>query len=208
MKAIILPNDNKSALETLEGAMAQIGGIPVIFHIIKMLESAGVSKIIICDSSGTSDIEELLDESYERLNGVQIEHFKVSSNLKSGEILEKCRKYDLENTFFVVPNDVITDLDLKKALDFHRKNARVATVCVAECKKYFVALGSDTACESKIVNSGIYVFEEEILDYAEKRKCIDGEILLRVAEDDELAIYNDGSFIQRCNPSNVKMENL
>ncbi len=208
MKAIILPNDSKSAGESIESAMAQIGGVPVIFHIIKMLEGAGVSKIIICDNSETTYIEELLEKSCDKIMGVQIEYFKVSSDLKSAEILEKCRKYDLENTFFVVPNDVITDLDLKKVLDFHKKSGRVATVCVAECKKYFVALGSDSACESKIVNSGIYAFEQEILDYAENGKILDSEILLRVAEDDELSIYNDGSFIQRCNCANRKIMNL
>ncbi len=208
MKAIILPNDNKSARESIESSMAQIGGVPVIFHIIKMLESAGISKIIICDNSETTYIEELLEKSYDKIIGVQIEHFKVPDDLKSAEILGKCRKYDLENTFFVVPNDVITDLDLKKVLDFHKKSGRVATVCVAECKKYLVSLGSDSACESKIVNSGIYAFEEEILDYAENGKILDSEILLRVAEDDELSIYNDSGFIRRCNSPIQEISNL
>lgn len=208
MKAIILPNDTKTPSESISGAMAQIGGVPVIFHIIKMLEGAGVSKIIVCDNSESNEIEELLEKSREKLTGVEIEHFRVSADLKSAQILEKCRKFDLENTFFVVPNDVITDLDLKKMLDFHKKEGRVATVLVAECKKYFVALGADPLCESKIVNSEIYTFESEIIDYCEGAQRLDGEVLLRVAEDDELSIFNNGSFIQRCSPKIANATNL
>ena len=138
MKAIILPSDTKSPVVALAGAMAQIGGVPIIFHVIRMLESAGVSKIIVCDNSDSSELEELLKKSQDKIERAQIEHFRVSSDLKSAQIIEKCRKFDLENTFFVVPNDVITDLDLKKMLDFHKKEGKVATVLVAENKKYFV----------------------------------------------------------------------
>lgn len=208
MKAVILPNDTKTPIESLNSAMAEIGGVPVIFHIIKMLEGAGISKIIVCDNSDSDKIEELLEKSKDKVNGVQIEHFRVCSDLKSAQILEKCRKYDLENTFFVVPNDVITDLDLKKLLDFHKKEGRVASVLVAECKKYFVALGSDSLCENKIVNSQIYALECEIIDYCEDAERIDSEVLLRVAEDDELAIFNDGSFIQRCSASISNMSDF
>jgi glucose-1-phosphate cytidylyltransferase len=198
MKAIILPSDTKSPAVALAGAMAQIGGVPIIFHVIRMLESAGVSKIIVCDNSDSSELEELLKKSQDKIERAQIEHFRVSSDLKSAQIIEKCRKFDLENTFFVVPNDVITDLDLKKMLDFHKKEGKVATVLIAENKKYFVALGSDSTYESKIVNSEIHVFECEIVDYCEGAKRLDGEVLIRVAEDDELSIFNNGSFIQKC----------
>ena len=197
MKAIILPNDNKTPNESLLGATAQIGGVPVIFHIIKMLEGAGVTEIIVCDNTDTDDIKNIIEKSKDKIIGASIEHFRVDTSLKSAQILEKCKRFDLEKTFFVVPNDVITDLNLKKLYDFHRSQGRIATVCVAECKKYFAALGYDTKCESKIVNSEIYAFESEIIDYCEDFEHLDSETLIRVAEDDELSIFKSGSFIQR-----------
>ena len=198
MKAIILPSDNKTPSEARSGAMAQIGGVPVIFHVIKMLEGAGVRKIIVCDNTDTDEIKDFLEKSKDKVLGVEIEHFRVDSTLKSAQILEKCKRFDLEKTFFVVPNDVITDLNLMKLYEFHRKQGRTVTACVAECKKYFSALSSDCACESKIVNSEIYAFESEIIDYCENATRLDSEVLLRVAEDDELSIFKSGCFIQRC----------
>ena len=201
MKAIILPSDTKSPAVALAGAMAQIGGVPIIFHVIRMLESAGVSKIIVCDNSDSSELEELLKKSQDKIERAQIEHFRVSSDLKSAQIIEKCRKFDLENTFFVVPNDVITDLDPEKMMCTHRQNAKCGTVFVCEQREYFGALGisEDGRYESKMVNSGFYVLEPEALEYLSTNSKIDPELIVALAENDELFIYSADNFLQRSN---------
>lgn len=201
MKVIILPNDQKSTEQGINDAMTVIGGMPVFFHIMMLFEKRGFYDFIICDNSDTHEIRDYLNSDLERIKGLKIRLLKVPKGLKSVKILSLCGKYGIENAFFVAPNDVITDLDPEKMLCTHRQNAKAATVFVAEEKEYFSALGfcEKEKYESKIVNSGFYIFEPEVLEYIDTNSQIDGELLIRLAEEDELLVYSNDNFLQRAN---------
>ena len=200
MKAVILPNDEKTPEQALKSSMTEIGGAPMLFHTLMLLKKYDFEEAIILNNTESPLIRECVSAYIDRLDGMKIRILRVPSHYKSAKMIRVCKKYLLENAFFVAPNDVITDLNIKKMIDFHRKNANVATMLVAKEKRYFSALGQneDNDNESKLVNSGFYAFESEGIDYMEKNLALDSEILVRIAQDAELGIYSDNSFIQRC----------
>lgn len=200
MKVVILPNDEKTPQENIKNTMTKIGGVPIFFHTIMLFERYGFSEFVICDNSQGHEIRDYLNEHLEKIRGLKIRILKLSPHLKGTKILQICQKNGVENAFFVAPNDTITDLNVEKMLSYHRQNARVATICVADEKKYFNALGNDQGLkyESKIINSGFYIFESEATDYMSGNVSLDKEPVVCMAENDELTIYSNGHFVQRC----------
>ncbi|MBO5374449.1 MAG: hypothetical protein J6A54_03250 [Clostridia bacterium] len=201
MKVVILPNDTKLADEGIKDAMIKVGGIPVFFHVIMMFEKRGFTDFIICDTSSTHDIRDYLNANRDMITGINVRLLKLPSYLKNGKILSICEKYGLENAFFVAPNDVITDLDPEKMLYAHRQSGMASTVFVAEERFYLCALDSEREgkYESKMINTGIYLFEPEAIDYMLGNSQIENEALIRLAEDGELNVYSADNFMQRAN---------
>ncbi len=199
MKVIILPNDNKSPQENLDSTMRLFGGIPVFLHTVLLFEKYGFSDFIICDNSRGHAIRDYLYSNLDKIKGLKIKILKLPPYLKSPQILLFCQKNGVENAFFVAPNDVVTDLNVEKMLSYHRQNARAATVCVAEQKKYFGTGDANQGdkYEAKIVNSGFYIFEEEATDYMSPGESIDTDAVISMAENDELSVYSDNHFVQR-----------
>lgn len=201
MKVIIIPNDNKTAEEGIKDAMIEIGGVPIFFHVISLFEKRGFFDFIICDNSKTHDIRDYLNENLDKIKGLNIRLLKFPAGLKSVKILSICQKYGLENAFFVAPNDVITDLDPEKMMCVHRQNAKCATSFVVEEKKYYCALGvsNDELMKPVDVNSSFYVLEPEALEYIDANVRIDPDLIISLAENDELFVCKSDNFIQRAN---------
>ncbi|MBU4194166.1 MAG: NDP-sugar synthase [Actinobacteria bacterium] len=94
--------------------------------------------------------------------------------------VKKCADFLGSGTFLVVSGDALTDVDLRELLEFHRERKAIATIVttpVEDTSKYGVVLaGEDGRVEgfqekpteaeaiSNVANSGIYVFEPEVLD--------------------------------------------
>lgn len=207
MKVIILPSDNKDSTQGIRDAMAKIEGVPVFFHTIMLFEKRGFYDFVICDNSEGHEIRDYLNSNLEKIKGLKIRILKFPNWVKSVKMLSCCQKYGVENAFFVAPNDVITDLDPEKMLSTHRQNAKVGTIFVAEERKYFSALGESEKekYEAKIVNSGFYIFEPEATEYTHENATIDTELLISLAENDELLTYSDGNFIERPKASRLSV---
>lgn len=201
MKVIILPNDNKSAEQGIKDAMLEVGGIPVFFHVISLFEKRGFSEFIICDNSSTHEIRDYLNSNLDKIKGLKIRLLKFSPAFKSVKILSVCQRYGLENAFFVAPNDVITDLDPERMMCIHKQNGRCATAFVVEEREYYSALGiaNDTKNSENSVSSGFYVLEPEALEYGEGNLKIDPDLVVPLAENDELFVSFSDNFIQRAN---------
>ncbi len=96
---------------------------------------------------------------------------------------------DIDDTFLVLSSDALTDINLNHIVDFHKKKKSLATVALAgveDTTQFGVVItdkdGRIKAFQEKpekgkelshLVNSGIYVFEPEILDMIPKGKFYD-----------------------------------
>ncbi len=95
----------------------------------------------------------------------------------------------LTETFVVVSGDAFTDIDLGKALDFHRSKGGLATMVLARVPRplEFGVVLTDSQDKvyrllekpswgevfSDTVNTGIYIFEPSVLDYIESSRPVD-----------------------------------
>ncbi len=128
--------------------MIEIGGMPIIWHIMKLYSYYGFNDFIICAGYkqnkikewfrdyfiNTSDITFDLTEEYRmEVHDKRTEPWKVTVvdtglNTMTGGRLLRVKKYITEDTFMMTYGDGVCDVDIKKLLTFHQNHGKLATL--------------------------------------------------------------------------------
>ena len=147
--------------------MVEIGGKPILWHIMKIYSHYGFDEFIIClGYKGyvikeyflnyflhQSDIEiDLQSNSHKVLNSNGNEAWKVTLldtgiNTMTGGRLKRIQKYVGNETFFATYGDGLSDINIKSLLNFHYENKKLATITAVQPPGRFGAL--------EISNNGI-----------------------------------------------------
>jgi len=171
--------------------MIPIIGKPVMEYLIEELERHGFDEIMINVSHLPEKIESYFGNG-ERL-GVEI-GYSFEGHIEDGEIqsealgsaggIKRIQEFGgfFDDTFLVVCGDALIDLDLTKAVREHWKSGAVASICTLEVPSsavsdYGVVVTDDSGqitsfqekpsveeALSNQVNTGIYIFEPEVID--------------------------------------------
>lgn len=128
--------------------MIEIGGMPILWHIMKSYSFYGFNEFIICAGYkqnkikkwfrdyfiNTSDITFDLTEEYKmEVHDKHTEPWKVTvvdTGLKTmtGGRLKRVQKYIKDETFMMTYGDGVCDVNIKMLLDFHEKHGKLATL--------------------------------------------------------------------------------
>ncbi|MBL7699640.1 MAG: nucleotidyltransferase family protein [Chitinophagaceae bacterium] len=136
-------------------ALAPINGKSLLQRNIEYLQAAGIRDVIVNVHHFADQIEDAID----RNNGWGS---KVTVSDERGEVLEtggglmKAAEY-LKNDSFVLMNvDILTTLDLRSMIGFHRKLMPLATIATTarETSRYFLFDHLDNLCGWKNVKTG------------------------------------------------------
>jgi glucose-1-phosphate cytidylyltransferase len=131
--------------------MAEIGGKPILWHIMKIFSSQGFNEFIICCGYKSNVIKEyfanyslhLSDVTFDIANhSTEIhkngaEPWKVTlvetgENTMTGGRIKRIQKYLNGEPFLLTYGDGVADVDLKKLIAFHKKQKVLATVTAIE----------------------------------------------------------------------------
>jgi glucose-1-phosphate cytidylyltransferase len=174
MKAVILAGGMGTRIrdvsQNIPKPMIEIGGKPIIWHIMKNLEVQGINEFIIClgfkgsvikdyflnYSFRNSDIELDLskNESYICSDSLLEENWKVrlvdtGLNTFTGGRIKKVQKFLQGETFFCTYGDGLADIDLSLLLEEHRRAGKIATLTAVSPPSRFGVLNLDHTGEVK-----------------------------------------------------------
>lgn len=207
MKAMILAAGVGSRLRPLTNMvckpMTPIINVPVMEHIIKLLKKHGVTDIV----SNLYYLPGLVEGYFgdgSRL-GVNISYSKEQELLGTAGGVKKVSDF-FDDTFVVIAGDALTDIDLTDMYNFHKKNKSLATIALREMEevnlygvvitdkdgriKSFQEKPSVEEALSKMVNTGIYMFEPELLDWIPNGEVYDfGRQLFPLLVEKEAPFY-------------------
>lgn len=175
--------------------MVEIGGRPILWHIMKIYSAHGFNEFIICCGYKGYMIKEYFANYFLHQaditvdigkNSVEIhrsaaEPWKVTlvdtglSTMTGGRI-KRIQEYIGDNTFMLTYGDGVSNVNIKELLAFHKKNGKLATVTAVQPSGRFGALhlNDQYLVESFMekpksdgawINGGYFVLEPGIFEY-------------------------------------------
>lgn len=175
--------------------MVEIGGKPILWHIMKIYSHYGFSDFIVClGYKGyvikeyfmhyflrNSDITIDLNNNTTEIHGTNSEPFRVTlvetgQETKTAGRLQQVQKYIGDEEFMLTYGDGVCDVNLHELLAFHRANNKIATVTAIQLDARFggMDLGTDGEVlsfrekakdESKWINGGFFVLKPDVFNY-------------------------------------------
>jgi glucose-1-phosphate cytidylyltransferase len=204
--------------------MLEIGGKPILWHIMNIYGSRGFKEFIIaCGFKGevikeyfhnffvyNSDLlVNLRDGSHETGNSNapdwQVRLVDTGLYTLTAGRLRRLKPYLTDETFMVTYGDGVANIDVSALLAFHRAHGRLATVTAVAPPARFGSLlldGDLVRCFSEKpqtgegrINGGFFVFESAVLDYMERDDmALEREPLERLAADGQLMAFRHTGF--------------
>lgn len=151
--------------------MIEIGGKPIIWHIMKGYSSFGFNEFVICAGYKQHVIKEWFadyflhnsDITFDFTNGKDemiihdqhCEPWKVTVvdtgyNTMTGGRIKRVQKYINNEPFFMTYGDGVCDVDISKLLEFHNTHGKIVTLTAVmlDQSKGVLDIGSDYAVRS------------------------------------------------------------
>lgn len=151
--------------------MIEIGGMPIIWHIMKEYAHYGHTDFIICAGYRQEYIKEWFanyfinssDVTFDYRNGrneitfhdTHVEPWRVTVvdtgyNTMTGGRIRRIRDYVGDEPFFMTYGDGVCDVDMNRLLEFHRSHGKIATLTAVKMvqDKGVLDIGGDNAVKS------------------------------------------------------------
>lgn len=173
--------------------MIEIGGQPILWHIMKIYASHGIHDFIIClgykgyvikeyfanyflhASDVTFDLaNNRMDVHHQHAEPWRVTLINTGEYSMTGGRLKRVANYITEDTFCFTYGDGVADVNIRALIDFHHQQQRTATVTVVQPPGRFGALKitSDQATafvekpqgDGHWINGGFFVLQKSALD--------------------------------------------
>lgn len=130
--------------------MLEIGGMPILWHIMKTYSHYGINEFIICAGYKQNVIKEWFadyflntsDVTFDFTNGNEIvvhnmktEPWKVTVvdtglNTQTGGRVKRIQKYIGNEPFMLTYGDAVGDVNIKELLEYHKSHGKIGTISV------------------------------------------------------------------------------
>ncbi len=229
-KAVILAGGLGTRLaeetDTRPKPMVEIGGMPIIWHIMKLYSAYGIDEFIICLGYKGYLIKEyfanyylhLADVTFDMATNTQtlhkskVENWKVTlvdtgNETMTGGRLKRVRDYIGSDTFCLTYGDGVADIDIRALVQFHESHGKLATVTAVRPPGRFGALDmvgdsvrgfqEKPMGDNGWINGGFFVLSPAVIDRIGGDEIVwEREPLESLAQQGELQAYRHEGFWQ------------
>lgn len=205
--------------------MIEIGGKPILWHIMKTYSAHNINEFVICCGYKGYIIKEYFANYFLHMSDVTIdiknnkmEIHKMKAEpwtitlvdtgeqTMTGGRLKRIEKY-VDETFCLTYGDGLSDINIAKLIEFHKKNKTIGTVSAVKAPGRFGSLiiqGDKVTKfvekppgDSNRINGGFFVFEYGIMDYLEgDQEILEKKPLERLALEGQLSSFIHDGFWQ------------
>ncbi|AAY94320.1 glucose-1-phosphate cytidylyltransferase [Pseudomonas protegens] len=199
MKAVILAGGLGTRLSEETSVrpkpMVEIGGKPILWHIMKMYSSHGINDFIICCGYKgyvikeyfanyflhMSDITFNMRDNAMEVHDKRAEPWNVTlidtgdDSMTGGRLRRVADYVKNEESFCFTYGDGVSDLDIRASIDFHKRHGKAATLTATFPPGRFGALDikkgqvlnfkEKPKGDGAMINGGFFILTPKVLDY-------------------------------------------
>jgi len=230
MKAVILAGGLGTRISEESAVrpkpMIEIGGKPILWHILKIYSEFGINDFVICCGYKGYVIKEYFANYFLHMSDVtfDMQHNRMEVHHKTAEPwrvtlvdtgedtltggrLRRVREYVGDDEFCFTYGDGVADIDIAALLAFHRASGRLATLTAVQPPGRFGVLdiheGAVKSFQEKPsgdgswINGGFFVLNPKVIDYIDGDDTIwERAPLERLASEGQLGAYFHEGFWQ------------
>lgn len=206
MKAVILAGGLGTRLSeetsTRPKPMVEIGGKPILWHIMKMYSSHGVNDFIICCGYKGYVIKEyfanyfmhMSDVSFDMqankmtVNQKRVEPWNITlvdtgeDSMTGGRLKRVANYLEGEKAFCFTYGDGVGDVDIKASIDFHEKHGKLSTLtgvyppgrfgALEISNKKVLSFKEKPKGDGGMINGGFFVLSPKVIELIDDDKTI------------------------------------
>jgi glucose-1-phosphate cytidylyltransferase len=206
--------------------MVEIGGRPILWHIMKIYSAHGINDFIICVGYKGYVIKEYFANYFLHMSDVtfDMQHNRMEVHQKyaepwrvtivdtgedtmTGGRLRRVRSYLDKEPFCFTYGDGLSDVNVARLVEFHRREGRQATLTgVQPPGRYGTLQIDDTAVrqfqekpdgDGGWINGGFFVLEPAVIDLIDGDACVwERKPLETLAGRSQLSVYKHSGFWQ------------
>ena len=204
--------------------MVEIGGMPILWHIMKIYSTRNINDFIICCGYKGYMIKEYFANYFLHMSDVTIDvkNNKMEVHKKSAEPwkvtlvdtgletmtggrLRKIKDYVKNDTFCFTYGDGLSNVNLRDLINFHHKKKTLATVTAVQPAGRYGTLSVEKdkvfdfaekpAGDGNWINGGYFVLEPDVFDYIKDNSTVwEREPLEKLSKKGQLSAYKHRGF--------------
>lgn len=207
--------------------MIEVGGMPVLWHVMKYYSSFGLNEFIICAGYKQTVIKEWFADYYINHSDVTFDFIKKEKitvhatetdpwrvtvvdtglNTMTGGRIKRIGRYLDDEPFCMTYGDGLSNVDIAKELEFHKKYGKLATLTAVHPDSRFgvldiqsnqiMAFREKNDADVGWINGGFMILEPKVLDYIEGDNTVfERSPLEKLVEEGQLMAFRHRGFWQ------------
>ena len=178
MKAVILAGGLGTRISeetrTKPKPMIEIGGKPILWHIMKRYSTYGINEFIICSGHKSKIIEDYFKE---KIQNWKVNVVDTGLDTMTGGRLKKIEKFIENETFCFTYGDSLNNANISDIIKLHNEMGKLATVTACHPPEKYgvlklennqvISFEEKPERNNEWVNAGYFVLEPEIFEFVD-----------------------------------------
>ena len=183
--------------------MVEIGGMPILWHIMKIYSHYNINDFVICCGYK----EEMIKEYFSKFDSKSwnIELVNTGLDTMTGGRIKRIQNH-IDDTFCLTYGDGLSDVNITDLISFHKEKKSLATLTAVHPPErygvvnlsghYVTEFREKHAGEFSWINGGFFVFEPELFDYLQDgdSTILEKKPLETLAKEQQLTAFKHTGF--------------
>lgn len=187
--------------EYIPKPMVEIGGIPILIHIINYFDYFSKFNYFICTGYKEEIIIDFIQDN--NMENVKVIPTGPETNT-GGRILQT--KGHFNGSFFMTYGDGLSDINIKDVMNFHKSRNEIGTISVTNPVSRFGLIETDSnnlvtkfiekPILSSYINMGYMIFNQNVYDYIDGDEVFENNPLKKLSKDKTLNAFSHNGFFR------------
>ena len=194
----------KEQTEIIPKPLVEVGGMPILWHIMKIYAHYNHKDFILCLGHKGEKIKEYFKKNNSENWNISFADTGLDTN--TGGRIKKIEKFINSDDFLATYGDGVSDINISNLVEFHKKHGKTATITCTQLKSNFgiveinksdMILGFREKPFMKMwINGGFFVFNKRIFSYLSEDSVLEREPMEALAKDNQVRAYKYNGFCE------------